>query len=359
VIHSKKWVRFFIEQGHDVHVLTPNPPPPVPIEGATLYSLKRQLGKKSLPKLCNYLSLVKQSYTYIRSIKPDILNVLFLTDYGFWGALSGFHPFVITPWGSDVLRHPFQKRFWYYINFYALKKCDLIISNSKPMHAVLVNKMKVPEDKISDIILTGVDFGEFYSEKHTGLKQKLGIEEEIIIFSNRNLESIYNIDCIIHMFALFRKTKPNSQLIIAGDGSQRDVLKDLSNRLNLGSSIAFEGKISANAIRDYLNLSDLFVTVPQSDSCATSLMEAFACKSTLVASDIDGNKAWINNGVNGWLINPKDYKRFSQICLKALNEPIADENIEANFRRVQNVADQHVNMHKIEMEYYKLANSNY
>ena len=118
-IHSQRWIDFFVKQGHESHVITPCPPTPIVIQGTRAYPLKRRLGLKGIHKYIDYLFQIIQVRSYIKDIKPDLFNVLFLTDYGFYGALTRFHPYVITPWGSDILRHPFQKKFGHsVINFH-------------------------------------------------------------------------------------------------------------------------------------------------------------------------------------------------------------------------------------------------
>lgn len=39
-------------------------------------------------------------------MEPDILHAHYVTNYGLFGALCNFNPFVITAWGSDILIVP-------------------------------------------------------------------------------------------------------------------------------------------------------------------------------------------------------------------------------------------------------------
>src|SRR4051812_2863748 len=47
----------------------------------------------------NYISNVKVLKKIIAKFKPDILHAHYATSYGLIGALTGFHPFVISVWG--------------------------------------------------------------------------------------------------------------------------------------------------------------------------------------------------------------------------------------------------------------------
>ena len=57
-----------------------------------------------------YFKFVKLLKTAIKKFTPDVLHAHYATSYGLIGALSGFHPFVISAWGTDVMRFP-QKNF--------------------------------------------------------------------------------------------------------------------------------------------------------------------------------------------------------------------------------------------------------
>ncbi len=58
---------------------------------------------KKMPNLLLAPIIVRR---LIRKIEPDVLHAHYATHYGFCGAFSGFHPFVLSVWGSDVLIDP-------------------------------------------------------------------------------------------------------------------------------------------------------------------------------------------------------------------------------------------------------------
>src|SRR5437764_82761 len=42
----------------------------------------------------------------VRGIAPDVFHAHFVVEHGFYAAAVGFHPYVVTAWGSDVLVEP-------------------------------------------------------------------------------------------------------------------------------------------------------------------------------------------------------------------------------------------------------------
>ena len=347
-LHSQRYIRYFVERGHEVHVITPVPPDPVRIDGAVVHGLHRRLHPSGLLKYANYLQAARGISRLIRSIRPDLLNVMFLTDYGFWAALSRFHPLAITPWGSDVLRHPHHKRFWKLTSAFALNHCDLLICNSDCIRSSALETLGAKEEKVRMIVWNGVDT-DFFSQRGTAdVRLKLGLNGKRVIFSNRHLESNYRVDRIIAMFARLRMAMPETVLLIAGEGSQREKLQRMCGELHLDSSVVFIGRVSPEMIRDCLCMCDLYISVAESDSSATSVLEAMACGAQLMVSDSASNREWITHAENGWMIQPDDAKTFADLCRQALHTSLDPDIRLKNIDTVSRKASRQANMGALE-----------
>jgi hypothetical protein len=53
-----------------------------------------------------YVSLVSELKTACRKFDPDLMHAHYATSYGLLAALSGFKPYLISVWGSDVFDFP-------------------------------------------------------------------------------------------------------------------------------------------------------------------------------------------------------------------------------------------------------------
>jgi hypothetical protein len=56
----------------------------------------------------------------------DILHAHYIFGYGVFGAMSSFHPFVVSPWGSDIATFPEKSVLHKLLIKYVLHKADLI-----------------------------------------------------------------------------------------------------------------------------------------------------------------------------------------------------------------------------------------
>ena len=97
----------------------------------------------------------------LKTFKPQLLHANYATSYGLLGAMTGFHPFVLSVWGSDVFTFP-KKSFAHKMLFkYNLNKADKILSTSRFMSQEI---SKYTSKKI-EITPFGVDLEKFYPYK--------------------------------------------------------------------------------------------------------------------------------------------------------------------------------------------------
>ena len=124
--HIQMIANYFAQKGHDVHLIN--------YDLMNGYDSRIEIHQlKCLPfmgKSQNYVNSITwpwQVRKLVSSIKPDLLNAHYLTIYGLLASLSGFHPLIVTAWGSDILWPPKIKTLWKFIIKYTLKRADLLI----------------------------------------------------------------------------------------------------------------------------------------------------------------------------------------------------------------------------------------
>jgi len=222
----------------------------------------------------------------IREINTHYLNAHFLSSYGVLAALSksvnSKMVLIQSTWGTDVLVSPFRNIFRKKIAQYALNKADYITSDSLHMSDVIMNLIDKKE------ILT-------FSFGFDDLK-KNNVKKEKIIFSNRGLKSFYNIDKILRWFAT---QSSEYKLVIANDGVERLILEALSKELSIGERVVFVGFLNEKEMKKYYKKSQYFISIPNSDGTAVSLLEAMMYGCIPIVSNIPANREWILDLVNG------------------------------------------------------------
>src|SRR5205085_506577 len=59
-----------------------------------------------------------------------------------------------------------------------------------------------------------------------------------VFLSNRNLEPMYNVGCVLRAFHLVQRRFPDASLVVAGYGSQQAALEALGAELGLAARLA-------------------------------------------------------------------------------------------------------------------------
>ena len=117
------------------------------------------------------------------------------------------------------------------------------------------------------------------------------------------METNYNIDLVIKIFASLYRDGYVEKLYIAHDGSERKNLQKLVKDLGLSSAVEFLGFMSLQNQKEYYKKCGLYISVPTSDSTSVSLLEAMAYGCVPIVSNIPANSEWVTDMKNGLIIN--------------------------------------------------------
>jgi len=353
-VHIHRWVKYFVEKGHEVHVISFEN---ARIEGTEVHVLKLPVLVKNATFPLKVASIYRIE-ALIKRIEPDILHAHFVTNYGLFGALCNFNPFVITVWGSDVLVVPearFISMIKKYVAKYALIKADLVTTDSIFSVRAAVG-FGVDEKKVK-LISHGVDLKVFRPvEKRKEFKKDLHLpDSHQVVISSRNLEPIYDVGTLIRAVPYVIYKCPNTCFLIVGDGTLRHQLEELACKLGVNEYVRFVGAISNEEMPKFLALSDIYVSTSLSDTRSVSLLEAMACGLPVVVTDLEGNRECVEDGVNGFLFPKGDFRMLTEKIVYLLG----DKDIRRKFgvvnrRIVEKEADYEKEMSKMEKLYKNL-----
>jgi glycosyltransferase involved in cell wall biosynthesis len=357
-IHTQRWVNYFAGKGHEVHLVCWKLMPGYD-ESIRVHRLTR-LAPAIWPvsQYISFLFWVLQVRRLVHRIKPDIVDGHFITVYGFLAACSGFHPLVVTAWGSDILVQPKGNPLSRFTAGYAVRKADTIVCLF-PIEAAkeYMSELGVDSSKLRTVLL-GVDTTEFSpSHRDEEVRRNLGAESsQPVVISTRALAPIYNVETLVKAIPLVLAEIPQAQFVIAGAGQQQDALRQLARSLGVSNNTAFVGWVPRGELPKYLASADIYVSSSLSDGASVSLLEAMASELAPVVSDIPANRSWVNDGENGFLFPTRDSKTLASKIIHLLN----DREVRADFSRksreiVRQNAEEETEMGKLESTYHELV----
>ncbi|MDI6735138.1 MAG: glycosyltransferase family 4 protein [bacterium] len=329
-VHFKKWVRYFVERKHEVHIISILPLHDFDIQGVNIHILKHTRGNLCSSPLIDILMLYGRLKKLIKEINPDIIHFHHITLSAFVFALINFHPLVLTAWDPELLIKAKESQALRWLVRFILKNGDLLTCDAEHIEE-LFKELGVNPERIK-LINFGIDTKKFTpGHKDNRLLEKLEIFDSPTIISLRSLFPLYDVASLIRAASLVLREVPEVKLIIVGGGSEEPELKKLADSLGVSGSIRFVGYIPNDELPLYLRSVDIYVSTSLSDGgIAACTAEAMACGLPVVITDFGDNRKWVEDGLNGFIIPLRNPEVLASriICL------IHDKDLREKFGQV-------------------------
>lgn len=320
-VHTIKWANSLAEKEIEVMVFGLKPVNEnlyhknIKIESAQISEKLAARPKGSLAKIA-YITALPRVKKLIAQFKPDILHSHYISSYGIIGALTGFHPFIVSVWGSDIFTFPKKSIYHKKLIKYILSKSDTILSTSKMM----AERTSKYTDKNIEVTPFGIDTEMFYPFE----TKSIFLKEDLVIGTIKALEKQYGIEYLIRSFHLTKKNHPQIplKLLIAGKGSLENELKKLTVDLGIQNDVVFTGKIPFSDVPKYHNMIDIFIALSVSDdeSFGVAVIEASACGKPVIVSDAGGLPEVVKDGITGFIVPKNNPEITSENLVKLIQD---------------------------------------
>ncbi|GGE30448.1 putative glycosyltransferase EpsD [Pullulanibacillus camelliae] len=164
----------------------------------------------------------------------------------------------------------------------------------------------------------GVDLERFQpisEQTKQHLRAALGYKPgDFLLFYAAEFNKNKNQQLIIKALSLLKTDVPHARLLLAGEGSLREWCMEQAKVYGIAHKVEFLGY--REHIEDYLKICDLAVASSFREGLPVNVMEAMACGLPLLASKNRGHNELIENGQNGFIVNPRDYQLFASRLLQ-------------------------------------------
>jgi glycosyltransferase involved in cell wall biosynthesis len=270
----------------------------------------------------------------LRDTAPDILNAHYASGYGTTARLVGFHPWVMSAWGSDITDFPGKSFFhgrWIKGNFEAATG---VLVTSNFMREVL-HKL-APGLKVVDVVPFGVSISDFQLVPGITAHAWEGTES-FVIGTVKSLEKVYGVDLLIEAFRLVithleKQGDPLSKrlrLRIVGEGSQKKQLVSRTRELGLEDRVVFLGRIEHRDVPLELSKMFVYIALSRQESFGVSILEASAAGRPVVVSDVGGLGEVVLNKRTGLIVAPEN----PQAACDAIVQLLKDRQMACEFGR--------------------------
>ena len=239
--------------------------------------------------------------TLIGKIKPQVIHVHapnFFSGSAIFAAKLKNIPIIATVHRAevDVVTNP-----TYFFRKHALARFARIIAVSNHTKSLAV-KAGVKDSKIN-VIYNSCDEKFFlYTKDKESLRKKHNFlsNDKLILFVG-NLIKRKGVALLIESLKLVRRNVPNFISVIVGQGEELQNLKTLVDKYDLSDHVKFYGRVTKKELSELNTIADVFVLPSTSEGHSVALLEAMASGLPIVASDIEGNRESVEDGVTGLL----------------------------------------------------------
>jgi D-inositol-3-phosphate glycosyltransferase len=221
-----------------------------------------------------------------------------------------------------------------------MQSVERIVAATQAEEAQLELLYHVPHENIS-IIPPGVDIGRFYPISEDEAKEVIGHGKcpRLLLFVGR-IEPLKGIDTLIHALAILRQNgamdkECYSLAIIGGepDAAPENMteemtrLKTLCHELGLDDLVVFLGKRSQDTLPYYYSAAEILIMPSHYESFGMVALEAMACGTPVVASQVGGLAFLVQDGITGFVVPGGDAEALANTLERLMKDPDLRERL--------------------------------
>ncbi len=248
----------------------------------------------------------------------DIVNIHFLSDWGFTPEIMSDGCLIASAWGSDIVPPPGEgppspeltaSRVMLLRHAGAVTTCG-------PTFAAAVAKFARIDLECIDVVPFGVDL-ELFRPDEAAVKQSLG-SYRVGFF--KGFRQVYGPTVLVRAIPLVLDELPDTRFDLVGDGPQLTECQTLAKKLGVDSSIQWIPRQPHNDIPKLLAQWDLTVIASVYEAFGVAALESSAMGVPVVATDVGGLRDTVCHEETGLLIPAKSVEALADALVTLLRD---------------------------------------
>ena len=156
-------------------------------------------------------------------------------------------------------------------------------------------------------------------------------EAEKLVVHMSNFRPVKRVEAVVEIFARIAAQVP-SRLLLVGDGPDLVKARDLARSLDIEHRVEVLGE--QDQVVPLLSVADLFLLPSLQESFGLAALEAMACEVPVVASRVGGLSEVIEDGRGGFLHDLEDLEGMADSGVRLLTDPGLHAAVSASGRQV-------------------------
>jgi glycosyltransferase involved in cell wall biosynthesis len=350
------WIQYFIQQGHNVHLVSMFPcRPELRLASLTILPVafsrvvdpgeigksgegggvaRRALKYLATPSVRTYMrhifiprSLPKVAVELLRlieSLKPDLVHAMRIPYEGMLAALAMGDledlPLVVSVWGNDFTLHaPATSRMADYTH--------LTLSRADGLHTDCHRDGRLAgtwgfDSQKPRVVLPGgggIRPEIFYPGDIKRDSGEMLPPDTRVVINPRGLRAYVRNDTFFASIPLVLEEFPEARFVCpVMEGAAQAT--QWVQKFDIAQSVRLLPRLSHDQLADWFRRSEVVVSPSTHDGTPNSLLEAMACGCFPVVGDLESLREWIIPGVNGFLVDVDDPVELAKAIVLALQE---------------------------------------
>jgi L-malate glycosyltransferase len=221
-------------------------------------------------------------------------------------------PVVTTLHGTDITLVG-SDRSYLPITRFSIDQSDGVTAVSHYLREETLNVIGA-KSKI-EVIYNFVNCDKYKPFQNPELRRSLAPNNEKILIHISNFRAVKRPTDVVDIFAHVQRKIP-AILLMVGDGPERSNAEWAAKNSGIDQKVHFLGK--RENIEEWLQISDLLLLPSETESFGLVALEAMACEVPVVASKVGGLPEVVADGIEGFLVEPRDTETMAKRALTIL-----------------------------------------
>lgn len=175
--------------------------------------------------------------------------------------------------------------------------------------------------KTIKVLPTGVYWDDFQMDSGQEIRKRYKIkDDEILLLNIGRIENEKNIDFLFRSVVEILKKHRGTKFMMAGEGSRKKDLKQMTEKEGLKDRIIFAGIVPYQEIAKYYQAGNIFIHASTSETQGMTINEAMASGLAIVAIKASGVEDSIQSNVDG-ILTSENKKEFVMAIEKIIENP--------------------------------------
>ena len=254
---------------------------------------------KSITKVKKIVKKIKPEVAYLHSSKAGAIGRIALLFNFKTKIIYNAHGWYFNAGISNK-----KKAFFAIVEKILAFKTNKIINISQSEYDSAL-KYKITSSKKMCVIENGIDFSKFKNADECRLETRTELnisDDEIVIGVVGRISEQKDPMTSIKAFKKIKKEYPNTKLLFVGSGELEENVRQFAQENNINEDVIITGWV--NCVEKYIPAFDIAILPSKWEGFGLVIVEYMACNKPIIASNIGGISNIIENGRNGYLIQP-------------------------------------------------------